>query len=80
MSDGFWAKIKLRMTERQKHMRFVYTLFFALMIFLSVFFTSSCSDSHTEAIGTAEAGSASEDQIFKAEISKEGPPPVTSSG
>jgi len=55
-------------------MRFVYTLFFALMIFLSVFFTSSCSDSHTEAIGTAEAGSASEDQIFKAEISKEGPP------
>jgi microcin C transport system substrate-binding protein len=44
------------------------------MIFLSAFFTSSCSDSHTEATGTAEAGSGSEDQIFKAEISKEGLP------
>jgi microcin C transport system substrate-binding protein len=55
-------------------MRFVYTLFVSLMIFLSAFFTSSCSDSHTEATGTAEAGSGSEDQIFKAEISKEGLP------
>jgi microcin C transport system substrate-binding protein len=62
------------MIERQDHKRLVHAFFIAVMILLPAVFTISCSDSHTEAIGTAEASSASADQIFKAEISKEGPP------
>src|SRR5210317_1130383 len=62
------------MTERQDHRRFGHALFIAVMLLLSAVYTISCSDSHTEALGTAEASSALEDKIFEAEISKEGPP------
>ena len=62
------------MTIRQDHKRLAQALSLAVILLLSAVFTISCSDSHTEAIGTAEAGSVSEDQIFKAEISQESPP------
>ena len=62
------------MTERQKRRRLGPALIIALMSLLPAVSTISCSDSPTEATGTTEASAASEDQIFKADISKEGPP------
>ena len=55
-------------------MRLVHALVIAVMLLLPALFTIGCSDSHTETIGTAEDDTALESKIFKAEISKEGPP------
>ena len=62
------------MTQRQNHERLGQAFCMALTILLPAVFAISCSDSHTETIATASASAASEDQIFKADISKEGPP------
>jgi microcin C transport system substrate-binding protein len=62
------------MHDRQDLKQFIRAFLIVVMILLLAVFTISCSDSDTEAIGTAEASSAPEDQIFTAPVSKEGPP------
>jgi microcin C transport system substrate-binding protein len=46
----------------------------AVLVWTPAAFILSCSDSQVEAIGTAQAGSVPESQIFTAPIAKEGPP------
>ncbi len=46
----------------------------AVLILMSAVIMLSCSDSQTDTIGTAQAGSVPEGQIFTAPISKDGPP------
>jgi len=62
------------MSVRLDKKPFVLNITITVTIIFSALFIYSCGDEKKKTIGIAEAGTIAKDEIFKAEISKDGPP------